>query len=161
MRVKDQYFARYNNGSSQKKTYINNKLKIIKIIILKFQPFGPGKACCCGHVYNTTSHFCCDESNGKCEEGKFHIYEDTEANKRKCWSSQVCRTEMQTNVVELTCSDSIYHGSHCDFTCPNGFDLAGIDQASCDPKTGVWENIWGQVMFFSILKFTNLRQKTV
>ena len=99
-------------------------------------------------MYNTTSHFCCDESNGKCEEGKFHIYEDTEANKRKCWSSQVCRTEMQTNVVELTCSDSIYHGSHCDFTCPNGFDLAGIDQASCDPKTGVWENIWGQVIFF-------------
>lgn len=110
------------------------------------KPFGPGKACCCGHVYNTTSHFCCDESNGQCEDGRYHIYEDTEANKRKCWSSQVCRTEMQTNVVELTCSDSIYHGSHCDFTCPNGFDLAGIDQASCDPKTGVWENIWGQVV---------------
>lgn len=110
------------------------------------KPFGPGKACCCGHVYNTTSHFCCDESNGACEEGKYHIYEDNDANKRKCWTSQTCETEMQTNVVELTCSDSVYHGSHCDFTCPNGFDLAGIDQASCDPKTGTWQNLWGQAV---------------
>jgi hypothetical protein len=110
------------------------------------KPFGPGKACCCGHVYNTTSHFCCDESHGQCTDGMYHIFEDTEQNRRKCWSSQTCDREIQTNVVELTCTDSIYHGSNCDFTCPNGFDLAGIDQASCDPKTGSWNNLWGQVV---------------
>ena len=33
------------------------------------KPFGPGKACCCGQVYNTTSHFCCDQSRGQCTEG--------------------------------------------------------------------------------------------
>lgn len=110
------------------------------------KPFGPGKACCCGHVYNTTSHFCCDETHGQCLDGFYHIYEDTPANKRKCWTSQTCKKKMETNVVELTCSDSIYHGSNCDFTCPTGFDLAGIDQASCDPKTGSWTNLWGQVV---------------
>lgn len=110
------------------------------------KPFGPGKACCCGHVYNTASHFCCDESHGQCKEGEYHIFEDNDANRRKCWTSQTCDTEMKTNLVELTCSDSMYHGSNCDFTCPSGFDLAGIDQASCDPKTGSWNNIWGQVV---------------
>ena len=33
------------------------------------KPFGPGKACCCGTVYNTTSHFCCDQSRGECRDG--------------------------------------------------------------------------------------------
>ena len=36
------------------------------------KPFGPGKACCCGQVYNATSHFCCDKSRGECNAGKFH-----------------------------------------------------------------------------------------
>merc|ERR1712113_235756 len=110
------------------------------------KPFGPGKACCCGQVYNATSHFCCDQTHGQCLDGFYHIYEDTPANKKKCWSSQTCKKKMETNVVELSCTDGLYHGSVCDFTCPNGFDLAGIDQESCDPKTGDWNNLWGQVV---------------
>ena len=35
------------------------------------KPFGPGKACCCGTVYNTTSHFCCDQSRGECRDGSY------------------------------------------------------------------------------------------
>lgn len=110
------------------------------------KPFGPGKACCCGHVYNVDSHFCCDESAGQCTDGSWHIYENTEQNKRKCWKSQTCVKEPVSNIVELSCTNSIYHGSTCDFTCPTGFDLAGIDQASCDPKSGEWTNIFGQLV---------------
>ena len=110
------------------------------------KPFGPGKACCCGHVYNVDSHFCCDQSHGRCEADKFSILEDTESNRKKCWKTQTCTTELKTSLVELSCTDSVYHGSNCDFTCPSGFDLAGLDQASCDPKTGNWQNLWGALL---------------
>jgi len=110
------------------------------------KPFGPGKACCCGQVYNTTSHFCCDQSRGQCTEGEWQILEDKPHNRKQCYETQTCDRELVTNLVELSCTDGLYHGSVCDFTCPNGFDLAGVSQASCDPKTGDWNNIWGQVI---------------
>jgi len=109
------------------------------------KPFGPGKACCCGTVYNTTSHFCCDQSRGECRDGEWEVLEDKPGNRKKCYDTQTCDREIVTNLVELSCTDGLYHGSVCDFTCPNGFDLAGIDQVSCDPKTGDWQNLWGQV----------------
>jgi len=71
--------------------------------------------------------------------------EDKPGNRKKCYDTQTCDREIVTNLVELSCTDGLYHGSVCDFTCPNGFDLAGIDQVSCDPKTGDWQNLWGQV----------------
>ena len=61
-----------------------------------------------------------DESAGQCTDGSWHIYENTEQNKRKCWKSQTCVTEPTTNIVELSCTNSVYHGSTCDFTCPTG-----------------------------------------
>jgi uncharacterized protein YegL len=110
------------------------------------KPFGPGKACCCGQVYNATSHFCCDQSRGECKDGQWEILEDKPGNRKSCYQTQTCDREIVTNLVELSCTDGLYHGSVCDFTCPNGFDLAGIDQVSCDPKTGDWNNLWGQVV---------------
>jgi uncharacterized protein YegL len=110
------------------------------------KPFGPGKACCCGHVYNTTSHFCCDRSRGECKEGSWQILEDKPAQRRKCWDTSTCDTEPNTNIVQMSCSDGIHHGSICDFECPSGFDLAGLDVTSCDPTTGNWTNIWGQMV---------------
>ena len=78
--------------------------------------------------------------------GEWQILEDKPANRKECYKTQSCDRELVTNLVEMSCTDGLYHGSVCDFTCPNGFDLAGVSQASCDPETGDWNNIWGTVV---------------